>query len=197
MASFTETVERRNPALTATGLAVWGWILRLIVAASFLILPHLINTVTPLVQDGPQVQAQLNTLTVKYPQLSAELQAHPDTFAALAPYPNAAAIPPAVLSKALTTVGTTALTEASQPDAAKILKYLGAHAAKVQTAQAKSPHQWQHWLWICVGGQIFFIPMIFVMAGYWRPKEAHADLERREAITLSGAGPVPSDLTTA
>ena len=28
MASFTETVEARNPALTATGLAIWGWIVR-------------------------------------------------------------------------------------------------------------------------------------------------------------------------
>ncbi len=26
MASFTEIVEARNPALTATGLAIWGWI---------------------------------------------------------------------------------------------------------------------------------------------------------------------------
>jgi MFS family permease len=197
MASFTETVERRNPALTATGLAVWGWILRLIVAASFLILPHLINTVTPLVQDGPAVQAHDNELITKYPALAVEVTAHPEVFASLAPYPNAAAIPPAVLSKALVTVGSTALTEASQPEASKLLKYLAVNAPPVQAAQAKSPHQWQHWLWICVGGQIFFIPMIFIMAGYWRPKEAQADLERREAITLSGAGPLPSDLTTA
>ena len=28
MASFTETVEARNPALIATGLAIWGWIVR-------------------------------------------------------------------------------------------------------------------------------------------------------------------------
>ena len=32
MASFTETVERRNPALTATGLAVWGLIIRIVIA---------------------------------------------------------------------------------------------------------------------------------------------------------------------
>jgi MFS family permease len=196
MASFTETVERRNPALTATGLAVWGWILRLIVAASFLILPHLINTVTPLVQDGPSVQAVDNQLNAKYPQLGVELAAHPETFASLAPYPNAAAIPQPVLAKALTTVGTQALTEASSPGAKPLLSYLAKYAPNVQNAQKKSPHQWQHWLWICVGGQIFFIPMIFIMAGYWRPKEAQADIERREAITLSGAGPVPSDLQT-
>ena len=39
MASFTETVEKRNPALTATGLAVWGWIIRVVIAVSVLILP--------------------------------------------------------------------------------------------------------------------------------------------------------------
>ena len=52
MASFTETVERRNPALTATGLAVWGWLLRIVVAVAFLILPHVVNSVTPLVDKG-------------------------------------------------------------------------------------------------------------------------------------------------
>ena len=36
MASFTETVEARNPALTATGLAIWGWIVRVTV---FVVLP--------------------------------------------------------------------------------------------------------------------------------------------------------------
>ena len=39
MASFTETVEDRNPALIATGLAIWGWIMRVAVFASFLIIP--------------------------------------------------------------------------------------------------------------------------------------------------------------
>ena len=52
MASFTETVEARNPALTATGLAIWGWILRVVVFASFLLIPVVINSVTPLVNYG-------------------------------------------------------------------------------------------------------------------------------------------------
>lgn len=50
MASFTETVEARNPALTGTGLAVWAWILRLVVAASFFGLPVVVNSVTAIVQ---------------------------------------------------------------------------------------------------------------------------------------------------
>ena len=36
MASYTETVEDRNPALIATGLAIWGWIIRLIIFVAFL-----------------------------------------------------------------------------------------------------------------------------------------------------------------
>ncbi len=53
MASFTEMIEAHNPALTATGLAIWGWLLRLVVTGSFLALPHVVDTVTPLVEAGP------------------------------------------------------------------------------------------------------------------------------------------------
>src|SRR5207237_10662587 len=49
MASFTETVEARNPALIATGLAIWGWIIRIVVFGAYLCLPLVINSVTPLV----------------------------------------------------------------------------------------------------------------------------------------------------
>jgi MFS family permease len=47
MASFTETIEAHNPALTATGLAVWGWLLRLVVTGSFLAMPYVVETATP------------------------------------------------------------------------------------------------------------------------------------------------------
>jgi MFS family permease len=56
MASFTESVEARNPALTATGLAIWGWIIRVTIFASFLVLPLVINTVNPLVDNGARAQ---------------------------------------------------------------------------------------------------------------------------------------------
>ena len=49
MASFTETVEAHNPALTATGLAIWGWLIRLVITASFLAIPHVVDSVTPLI----------------------------------------------------------------------------------------------------------------------------------------------------
>jgi hypothetical protein len=51
MANYTEQVEAHNPALTASGLAVWGWILRITVALSFLVLPYVITTSTVLVDN--------------------------------------------------------------------------------------------------------------------------------------------------
>ena len=70
MASFTETVEARNPALTATGLAIWGWIIRMVVFASYLLLPAVINTVTPLVTYGSTVQAASTSTPAKLAFLS-------------------------------------------------------------------------------------------------------------------------------
>jgi MFS family permease len=65
MASFTETVEHRNPAATATGLAIWGWIIRVVVFASSLLVLVVINSVTPLVVYGGNVA----TYAAKYPSL--------------------------------------------------------------------------------------------------------------------------------
>ena len=55
MASYTESVEARNPALTATGLAIWGWIIRVVVFALFMVLPLVVSTVNPLVEYGARV----------------------------------------------------------------------------------------------------------------------------------------------
>jgi hypothetical protein len=65
MASFTETVEHRNPAATATGLAIWGWIIRVVVFASSLLVLVVINSVTPLVVNGPTVSKYV----AEYPSL--------------------------------------------------------------------------------------------------------------------------------
>lgn len=78
MASFTETVEARNPALTATGLAVWGWLQRLIVTACFLALPYVVNSVTPLIEAPPVLAAYQAALAAKAapgPELLARLGA--------------------------------------------------------------------------------------------------------------------------
>jgi ACS family D-galactonate transporter-like MFS transporter len=114
MASFTETVEARNPALTATGLAIWGWIQRLVVFVSFLIIPAVVSTVTPLVTYGTQVQtyaAQYGTqlaFATSHPAIVADAQKVPPavlaTAAAIPPTVTATAakIPPAVIATATT-----------------------------------------------------------------------------------------------
>ena len=67
MASFTETIEARNPALTGTGLAVWGWLQRLIITAIFLALPYVVNSVTPLIEAPPVLAAYQATVAAKVP----------------------------------------------------------------------------------------------------------------------------------
>lgn len=47
-AGFTETIESRNPALVATGLAIWGWIIRIFAFLSFVILPAIVTSATTL-----------------------------------------------------------------------------------------------------------------------------------------------------
>src|ERR1700729_1730429 len=101
MASFTETVEARNPALTATGLAIWGWIQRIVVFVSFLIIPAVVSTVTPLVTYGTQVQ----TYAAQYGTQLASATSHPAIVADAQKVPasvlaTAAAIPPNVTSTA-------------------------------------------------------------------------------------------------
>jgi MFS family permease len=87
MASYTETVEARNPALIATGLAIWGWIIRIVVFLSFLLIPVVINSVTPLVNYGAQVSA----LATKYNTELTFAKTHPEVVAA------AQKVPPSVV----------------------------------------------------------------------------------------------------
>jgi hypothetical protein len=101
MASFTETVEARNPALTATGLAIWGWIQRIVVFVSFLIIPAVVSSVTPLVTYGTTVQtylAQYGTtlaFATSHPAVVADAKKVPPSVVA-----TATAIPPAVTATA-------------------------------------------------------------------------------------------------
>jgi hypothetical protein len=75
MTSFTETVEAHNPALTATGLAIWGWLVRLVVTACFLCLPLVVKSVTPLIEApyymAAYQQALANHVTPPAPLLDA------------------------------------------------------------------------------------------------------------------------------
>ncbi|MDQ6839402.1 MAG: MFS transporter [Actinomycetota bacterium] len=82
MASFTETVESHNPALTATGLAVWGWIIRVVIFVAYIILPHVVTSTNALVNQGPEVQAA----AAKYAPQVAFATAHPAVVATAQKY---------------------------------------------------------------------------------------------------------------
>jgi len=173
MASFTETVERHNPAATATGLAVWGWTIRAVVAISAAFIPVLVTSVTPLVDHGAQVTAAQRQAA---PAL-AIIGAHPQTFAELGKYP-AGKVPPDVAARAVQEVGAAdlAVVQKAQPQ----LDVLTAYGTKVQKAAHDGPGQWRTWWWICVGGQVLFLPFVFLMTGRWSPKRAREDAERHQ-----------------
>jgi MFS family permease len=175
MASFTETVERRNPAATATGLAVYGWIIRAVVAISSAILPIVVSSATALVDHGAQVaaaQAQAG------PAL-AIVQAHPKLFAQLQQYPPNQ-IPPALQAQAVQEVGIPNLLTVQK--AAPQLAVLSQYGPAVQQAAARNPGDWQNWWWVCLGGEAVFIPAIFLMAGRWSPRKARADIAAHEQL---------------
>jgi MFS family permease len=182
MASFTETVERHNPALTATGLAVWGWIVRAVVALSVLVLPFIVSSMTPLVTYGGQVAAlstryapELATLKAIDPATLAALSANPGNAAAAAhavgEVAKAESVPPAVAVTKLT-----ALARVPKAD----LAFLQAHGTQVVNAAKAAPGQWRNWWWVCVGGEAVFIPLVFLMAGRWDPRRARRDAAEHE-----------------
>jgi MFS family permease len=172
MASFTETVEGRNPALTATGLAIWGWIVRMVVFGSYLLLPVVVNTVTPLVNYGSQVSA----LVAKYPAAAlpaptlATLQTDPTNSAALAQ--AHALLGPDYLKDLLS------LAAAPASDKA----FLAAHGPAVAHAAKTTADQWKDWYWICFGGTIFFLWTVPLMRGRWSPRKARADEDEHEKM---------------
>ena len=182
MASFTETAEQRNPALAATGLAVWGLVIRIVIALSVFFLPSVVNTVTPLVEKGPTVQAIAEG---KDPSLNASQNA---AVAAVAKNPGIvpkvkklAAQNPADLSatnrKFLSTYGP----PLQDPKVQSALKYLQSNAPAVQKAATDSPKQWRTYFWVAVGGEVVFIPLIWMLVGGWDPRAAKRAAAEHEA----------------
>ncbi|GAB3203951.1 MFS transporter [Nocardia tengchongensis] len=85
MASFTETVEKRNPAATAVGLAVWGGVLRTVVTFVLLGLLFVVTAAGTLVNYGPRLQ----TINAKYHDEITTIQTvGADTLTALGKDPN-------------------------------------------------------------------------------------------------------------
>ncbi len=206
MAGYTEMVEKKNPALVGTGLALWGWILRLVVGISFIFLPVVIHSVSPIVDNQP-----IATQTIPGTPYSAQTfqEAHPasvafaEQHAAFLGVLNEPANAPAVAALAasptaanLAKVGAligpknTALLLKYNTELTKLvvpyqkeLSYLSAHQAALtdlQNGLAQAPKQWQHWFWVCVGGMVIFIPTIWLNRGRWSPKRAREDEDEHE-----------------
>ena len=187
MANFTETVERHNPAATATGLAVWGWTIRIVITVALAVLTLVVPATSALVDQGPRV----SEIAAKYPeQIKTATAIAPATLAALKrnpadPAAGAAAVGdlvksgvaanPAAAVARLTQLGT-------QPIPAADAEYLTEHGATVAQAKEDNPHQWQTWWWVCFLGQLIFIPFIFITAGRWSPRKAREDAEQHEAM---------------
>jgi MFS family permease len=171
MAGYTETVERHNPAATATGLAVWGWIIRIVVSVSAVFTPVVVTSATPLVNHGPEVIAAQQDAG---PALEL-VEKDRALFIELAKYPSRAEIPIELQIKALRLAGGDMkkldLVEQKQ----KSLGVLIDHGDEVQKAQRRADDEWMRWWWLTLACQALFIPCVFVMAGRWSPRKARAD----------------------
>jgi MFS family permease len=204
MAGYTEMVEAKNPALVGTGLALWAWILRLVVGISFIFLPIVINAVNPVVdnlvyaQTPPNGHAPFNVqaFQLEHPALVNFAEANASWLKPLSEPKNAAVVaaahynPVTGLGPLTKAVGSAVvahvvanLKEVNGPvwTYRTQLAYLSLHQKQLNSllaGVAKSPKQWQHWFWVCVVGMLLFIPTIFLNRGRWSPRRAKEDEER-------------------
>ncbi len=203
IASYTESVEQKNPALVATGLALWGWCLRIVVGLSFVFLPLVITSVNPIVDNLPVADTvihgqSISDFVAENPQVIAFASTHsalltllakdPAAAAAVGADPSAANI--AAAEKAFGAQGLgelakykTQLSKYVQPYSAQ-LAYIQSHQTELKELQAGSAQaasQWQHWFYVDLAGMIVFIPTIWLAKGRWRPSAARRDAEEHSA----------------
>jgi MFS family permease len=211
MAGYTEMIEAKNPALVGTGLALWGWVLRLTVGLSFIFLPLVVNAVNPVVDNLPLATPAIQTFLVEHPDsvtfaqdhaaLLTLVQKHQDVVERADLFPT-----PANLLAVIAAIGEKNALELNSLKAQfnklvvpyqSQLSYLSAHQSHLTALQNgvnKSPNQWQHWFWVCIAGMVLFIPTIFLNRGRWSPRQArkdevkHRDDVDRELKELVGAG---------
>jgi Major Facilitator Superfamily len=219
MANYTEAVEDKNPALAATGLALWGWVLRIVVAVSYLALPYVITT-SNLTVDNQQAALALQAFQAAQPYVPSTTNATPPKAPDgvinqleqnAGPPGHALAIifrglnggkgligalgdvPVALKSQATGLLLFTPLAgdiQEGKPvsdaqiatvagDSPELARYLVA-AKQVVPAQKAAPAEWRRWWWVCVGGQVVFLVLIFFMRGRWSPAVAKRETEERE-----------------
>jgi MFS family permease len=225
MASYTEQVESHNPALSATGLAVWGWILRLVVATSFIVLPRVITTSTTLV-DHQASAVNLQTFQAAQAYVPAQGNTHPAAAPAsvltsleqMQPYgPGQAlaalladygrthnyvaalgAVPAQLKPQVFGLLAFAPLAsdiQAGKPVSAAAITKVGSTSPQLEAllrdeqklvpAQNASPNEWRRWWWVCAGGQLMFLGLVFTMRGRWSPRAARMDYEEHERIVTA------------
>ena len=184
MAAYTETLESRNPALVATGLAIWGWVLRLVAATCFLVVPFIVPSATPVADYGPHASAlqarystEITTLKLVDPATLAELQANQSNrkaqIAAITQISKAANV-----SFGVATADLIAATRIPPADR----KFLASHGREVLAARAAAPKEWQRWWYVCVAGELLFLPTIFLLVGRWRRSSAMRDADDHDRM---------------
>lgn len=203
MAGYTETVEAKNPALVGTGLALWGWILRLVVGISFIFLPIVISSVSRVVDNQPYATPAIQKFLVEHADSVAFATKHASLLDTLNKPANAAVVAPLTAASLKGQPPSPADVAAAQKQLGskvfgelltyqkqlltlvvpyqKQLDYLSAnqaHLTVLQNAVDQSPKQWQHWFWVCLGGMVLFVPTIFLTKGRWSPRRAREDAER-------------------
>lgn len=73
-AAYTETIETHSPHLVASGMAIWAWVLRIVVTLSFLVVPQVVSAMTTLIQSDPTV-AEFDAAQASGGDVSPELEA--------------------------------------------------------------------------------------------------------------------------
>ncbi len=204
MAGYTEMVEAKNPALVGTGLALWGWILRLVVGISFIFLPLVITSVNPVVDNLPLAtntipgtNTNVQDFLAQHPESVAFAQSHAKLLTLVQAHEAVvlkASEDPSLTNDAAVAaaIGTANALELNKLKSQfetlvvpypKQLSFLAAHQTeltKLQNGVKKSPEQWKDWFWVCVAGMVVFIPTIWLNRGRWSPKKARDDEEKHE-----------------
>lgn len=202
MAGYTESVEAKNPALVGTGLALWGWVIRVVVGISFIFLPLVINTVNPIVDNLPLASTVINgesvqTFVATHPKVEAFAQANKALLQAVSALPASVqtglvTLNPTAVAYAEKALGPTKFAELVKlatpfktlvvPNKA-MLTYQSAHQTQLlalQNAVAKTPGQWRRWFWVDFAGMVVFLPLIFLTRGRWNPAQARRDAQEHD-----------------
>jgi hypothetical protein len=180
-----------------------GWILRLTIGVSLIVLTVVITSVNPVVNNLPVANHIIKGQTVadfvaEHPKTIAFAASHAALLAILAKDPAAAAAvgadpSPANIAAAEKAFGSSGLTELAkyevqlkdlvQPYTAQ-LTYIQAHEGallQLESGSAQAPHQWQHWFYVDIAGMVLFFPVIWLSKGRWRPSAARRDAEEHTA----------------